>query len=206
MCPISRLNSVRLMSAAAALWSCLAAAAGSGSAASRCADAFKSRPNLLCVEATSSWQFAEHDARTDAKRRLHRVLLDNIMERTPSPADAALLPAAVPSLLFLPAATRDERIDKALKPYGTMYRCHVTVRVPDESVRQWALAAVERSRVRVRTQAAGVGATLLAWCCGLAAFRRLDLWTRGYRRPTLAFGTLTVLIAGTVLAWIILLN
>ena len=154
-------------------------------------------PGYTWISACGDWSFDSEQASDQAQQELMRDLCQQIASsghtgQCPSPDDLA-------HLLMDTRIRRDEYVEEKARPYGTQYRHHLLVGIPEPLVVQWRSEFAKRlwtDRARRALMTVFAFAALIA---GVWAVYRLDRITRGYRRIHLALGFLGTLCA---VAWL----
>ncbi|MDC0176264.1 hypothetical protein OAJ60_04960 [Planctomycetaceae bacterium] len=94
---------------------------------------------------------------------------------------------------------RPEQIEK---PYGTIYRHHLVVDVPDALFGETVMELEETRYLQKVQRAATPGFVVLMSLFGFMLMVKLDRLTRGYHRPAIVFGAvlgISSVVAGAVM-------
>ncbi len=154
-------------------------------------------PAYAWFRVCSDWSFDADQASVAAQQQLTREL-----QREIAPDGHADCKPSVPPIPCLLADTRvrsDEHVEEKVRPYGTQYRRHLLIGVPQPLLVEWKSALAwnlwkDRAKLALATLLASLVLAAAIW----AAYR-LDRLTRGYRRSHLAVGLFGTLI---LLAWL----
>lgn len=160
----------------------------------------------VAVEARSEFQFSAAEARQEAEARLRDELIRSITARTACRIRRKALLDQLPVLAYSPEVCREESSETVEKPYGTMHRHLIRLRVEDDALNRWVANVVRQHNASRRLCAAAAALTVLGWMLGLVVVVRLDRWTRGYHRPAILAATLVVLACATAAAWAAILT
>ena len=113
--------------------------------------------NGLSIDVQSDLCVTAAEAVEQSDWRLRRLLEQELARRTP--LSTTVLAPSIPHLMFSADAQRTQRTESVQRPYGTLYRRHEQLRLPEQLVRDWLskIEATEHSRVRHQwLMAAGV--------------------------------------------------
>ena len=133
----------------------------------------------LTINAQSDLSVTEGEAVEQASIRMRQLLEKELARRTPLRGE--VLTTSLPRLIFAPNVHRTQQTESVLRPFGTLYRRHERIQIPERIVREWLLEieAAEHSRIwRQWLIVAGVVVSLLAvlrWLLNGA-------WTRRQQR------------------------
>ena len=158
------------------------------------------------IKASSDRHFSEKEARRGANSLLTEKLVESVAARTGCIVPEKELRRPLTRLMYAADIERDGFTETIQKPYGTMYRHHLRVSLPEETLRRWTADVAHQYKARLQLRAGAAALTVLGWLCGLLVVVKLDRWTLGYRRPAIVTGTLLVLVCGTSAGWMMVLN
>ncbi len=133
----------------------------------------------LTINAQSDLSVTEAEAVEQATMRMRQLLEKELARRTPLRAEA--LSPSIPRLMFAAGVQRTQHTESVQRPFGTLYRRHERIQIPERIVREWLseIEAAEHSRLwRQWLIVAGVVVSLLAvlrWLLNGA-------WTRRQQR------------------------
>ena len=125
----------------------------------------------LTIGAQSDLSVTEAEAAEQASLRIRQLLEKELSRRTSIPLE--VLRPSVPRLMLAAGVQQTQRTEFVLRPYGTLYRRHEQLRIPERIVREWLseIEVVEHSRKwRQWLIVTGVAAVALA-AMGLFARR-----------------------------------
>ena len=133
----------------------------------------------LTINAQSDLSVTEAEAVEQAAMRMRQLLEKELARRTPLRAEA--LSPSIPRLTFAAGVQRTQHTESVQRPFGTLYRRHERIQIPEQILREWLseIEAAEHSRLwRQWLIVAGVVISLLAvlrWLLNGA-------WTRRQQR------------------------
>ena len=156
----------------------------------------------LVIDAQSDVCVTEAEAVEQADSRLRHTLEQELARRTWLPH--AVLSQSLPRLIFAAQAQRTQRTESVLRPYGTLYRRHEQLRIPESSVQNWLSEIEAAEHTRSRQQWLIAGSVALSWLIVLRLFVAFDRRTRGYQRAWIATCSVTggSLLTGGLCCWL----
>lgn len=100
----------------------------------------------LTIGAQSDLSVTEAEAAEQASLRIRQLLEKDLSRRTSIPLE--VLRPSVPRLMFAAGVQQTQRTESVLRPYGTLYRRHEQLRIPDRIVWEWLseIEVAEHSR------------------------------------------------------------
>ena len=158
------------------------------------------------VKASSEPRFSEKEACWEASGRLDENLLELVAARNVEGLPDSQLRRHLARLQYASGARRNEFTETINKPYGTMYRRHLVVTLPEETIENWVDEVQSHYRRHRRLCAGATVLTALGWVGGLWIVVKLDRWTLGYHRPAILLAVILVLLCGTGVGWIMVLH
>ena len=162
----------------------------------------------LChsVQVQSEWHFSQQEAADDAQCRMEEAVIEYIASRWGDTLPQRELRRHLPRLLSAPGVRQETSTETIEKPYGTMYRRRISATLPEETVQPWAAEVAKQHQNQRGALAGSALLTVLGWWCAPMVIVKLDRWTLGYHRPAILLGTLSVLLSGTIVGWMLVLT
>lgn len=152
--------------------------------------AFAQQPfNGLTIETQSDLCVTEAEAVEQTSRRLRQLLEQELARRTPLPI--SVLGPSMPRLMFAVDAQRTQHTESVQRPFGTLYRRHEQLRIPDRVVRDWLSEIEATEHSRTWKQWLAVTGIAVSWLVMLRLFVVFDRRTHGYQRAWLTTCGLT---------------
>jgi hypothetical protein len=158
------------------------------------------------IAVVSEPHFSEQEAYCDAEDCLRQRLLAQVAGPTAGVLSETIVRHNLTQLLWSRGVRRDQWTETLSKPYGTMYRQHLQLTVPDETLQAWIREVSAACRLRHQLCACAVLATVLGWLGGLWLLVKFDRWTRGDCRLHIIVGTLLMLVFTTSVGWFFILG
>lgn len=133
----------------------------------------------LTIDAQSDLSVTEGEAVEQASIRMRQLLEKELARRTSLRGE--VLTTSLPRLIFAPNVHRTQETESVLRPFGTLYRRHERIQIPERIVREWLLEIEDAEHSRISRQwliVAGVVVSFLA----LLRWLLNGKWTRRQQR------------------------
>jgi hypothetical protein len=157
------------------------------------------------IKVSSELRVDEAEAVEEVGERLAARVIALLSQRAGAVPSQKDLRSHLPALFNRPEVERDEYTERQIKPYGTLYRKYLWLKLRDDSINHWLSDIVEQRRMCLYRFVGATGITGIAWLTGFWSIVKLDRWTHGYRRKPIVVVALASLLAFSTFLWVVVL-